>query len=115
MDGKGQREQRACRGEQANPRQKLTPLPTRFCSKVYPAQPSIAIVTSKSPIATPEPKVPCPLVMITAAPTSESSMPMIWFRWMASWPETKENSSTTSGASAMIRERLIAEVVTPAT
>ena len=39
----------------------------------------------------------CPLVMINAAPASESSMPMIWLRWMASWPDTKENSSTTSG------------------
>ena len=27
----------------------LTPLPTRFCSKVYPAQPSIAISASRSP------------------------------------------------------------------
>jgi hypothetical protein len=30
-------------------------------------------------------------------------------------PDTKENSSTASGASAMISDRLIAEVVTPAT
>ena len=94
---------------------KLTPLPTRFCSKVYPAQPSIASSASRSPVATPAPMAACPLVMINAAPASESSMPMIWLRWMASWPDTKENSSTTSGASAMISARLIAEVVTPAT
>ena len=68
---------------------KLTPLPTRFCSKVYPAQASIAISASRSPGATPAPTAPCPLAMINAAPASENSMPMIWLRWMTSWPDSE--------------------------
>ena len=115
MDGEGQREQRARRREQADPRQKAhaashtvlqqgVPRPTQHRQQCEQVSGRHACPDCGLPLCNDQPG---------ARQRQQHAYNLVSVDGFLA--RQKENSSTASGASAMISARLMAEVVTPAT